>query len=86
MITLDDLNVRGDPTWGGIRAGDGFTYPDGGLFIIEARAIDDGTYVTLLMRCVVPPSFGDFKYWDLSTMTRSNYEEIPDGCVIVRPT
>jgi hypothetical protein len=88
-IVVIDNGVRSDyagPRWRDVRVGDGLSYSDGALFIVEARAIDDGKQVTLLTRCVVPPAIGDYAYGDLSMLARRNADPIPDECTIVRPT
>lgn len=74
------------PRWRDLRVGDGLTYPDGSLFMIDARAIDDGEMVTYLTRCVVPPEDSAQRYGDLGMMSCYNNHPIPDGCAIVKAT
>lgn len=89
MIVVNDNGVRSDYTglrWRDVRPGDGLTFSDGALFIVEARAVDDGKQVTFITRCVVPPAIGDYSYGDLSMLSRHNADPIHDDCTIVRPT
>jgi hypothetical protein len=81
MISIIELwgSHSQSPTWGDIQAGDGVSYPDGSLFIVDARAMDDGKQVTFLMRCVVSPTAFDYQYNDVVALSKENNEPLPEG-------
>jgi hypothetical protein len=81
MISIVELGCSrpSGPTWGDVRAGDGVSYPDGALFIVDARAVDDGKQVTFLMRCVVSPTSIGYKYGDVVLLSKENREPLPEG-------
>jgi hypothetical protein len=81
MISIVELGCSrpSGPTWGDVRAGDGVSYADGSLFIVDARAVDDGKQVTFMMRCVVPPSVGDYCYGDIVLLSMENNTALPEG-------
>lgn len=72
--------------WRDVNIGDGLVYDDGALFIVEADEINDGRYCTFMLRCVVPPTVGDYVYGDVCMMSRPLHGPIPPGSSIVRPT
>lgn len=72
------------PTWGEIQAGDGVSYADGALYIVDARAVDDGKQVTFLMRVVVPPTIGDYDYGDVVMLSTEKWVPLPEGVTYTR--
>ena len=72
------------PTWSEVRSGDGVSYPDGAIFYFVERAMDDGTQVTFVMRCIVPPNVGDYSYGDTVLLSVENNMLLPEGVTCTR--
>ena len=77
-VVVVETFAQPKPRWGDLRVGDGLMYPDGGLFIVESNGVDDGEFVTFLLRCVVSPDFGNFAHGELSMLGRPNDASLYD--------
>ncbi len=86
VIVKDARDTHGLPRWRDLDVGNGLTYADGSLFIIESREINDKKHVTFLVRCVVPSEDSVLRYSDLGMLTCEINSLIPEGCSIVRST
>lgn len=80
----DLARTLNSPTWGEIQAGDGVSSADGALYIVDARAVDDGKHVTFLMRVVVPPAIGDYDYGDVIMFYTEKCVPLPEGVTYTR--
>lgn len=72
------------PLWGELHVGDGLSYPDGALYHVTARAVDDGKQVTFMMRCIVPPALGDYDYGDTVILSADKNTPLPVGVTYSR--
>ncbi len=86
VIINDERGTHDSPRWDDLIVGNGLTYADGALFIVESREIDDKKYVTFLIRCVVPSEDSIMGYADLGMITCKVDDPIPENCSIVRST
>ncbi len=82
MIEVEELFLARrapGPTWADVEPGDGLVYPDGALFIVEARSLDDGLQVTLTTRCVVPPKASEGRLNQAYFLSRKNADPVANA-------
>lgn len=87
MIPVAIVSIFGahdGPTWDYLEKGDGLSYPDGALYVVEERVLEDRVQVTYLMRCVVPRQGVDEHFNDSVILSRPRREAMPPDVSIVK--
>ena len=81
-IHVVELHSQFGETWSSVHVGDCVSYPDGTLYLVETRLLEDKSQVSLLMRVIVPPELGDYNYGDEVMLSATKNMLIPEGIVV----